>query len=154
MNNTAFIESNHAARDRHRPGAWCTVVVALILTSCEKQPPSPDGDETESWNSVPIHFTNLEVLPETIERDELILHMRTISRALGVRCGHCHDMRTEDYAADSTEAKIMARAMMRLVRDYNALTSQRPDATAVTCYMCHRGQAKPPATDLPSIRDT
>jgi hypothetical protein len=148
MDNFACIDPDCVTPRLRDLAACCVVAAALGLTSCGQQPASPDGDEPESWNSVPIHFSNLQVLPETIGRDELILNMRTISRSLGVRCAHCHEMLTEDYASDDMDAKIFARDMMRMVRDFNELTSQRPDATAVTCYMCHRGAAKPPSDDF------
>jgi len=137
---------------RRLTGRLAAAAVVVALTACGQEATSPAEDESEYWTTVPMHFANLQVLPETIERDELILYMRTISRSLGVRCAHCHDM-SEDYATDDVAAKIVAREMMRLVGEFNALTSQRPDATAVTCYMCHRGTAKPSVVDLPLHSD-
>ena len=107
-------------------------------------------ENPDDWSAVPVQFANLQVLPEAMGRDELILYMRTISRSLGVRCAHCHDMLSEDYAADDLEAKVVAREMMRLVAEFNALTATRPDAPEVTCAMCHRGALTPP---LPPVSE-
>ena len=123
-----------------------------MLSCCAEQPDAVSA-EPESWIAVPIEFANLQVLPETIARDELILYMRTVSRSLGVRCAHCHEMLTEDYASDDIEAKVVARDMMRMVEEFNALTEHRSDATRVTCYMCHRGAAKPRPAEPPALAD-
>ena len=145
MRKTALSRRDQVARYLRCLADWCTATaIALLLSSCERTPASL-YQEPETWTSVPNHFDNLSVLSENIERDELILYMRTISRELGVRCSHCHQTRNEDYASDDLEAKIIARDMMQLVGEFNELVNQRPDAATVTCYMCHRGTAKPPA---------
>ena len=119
-----------------------------LLAACEPVPPPTEAVDYVSWETVPVQFSNLQVLPETIARDDLIEYMRTISRSLGVRCSHCHRMNTEDYAADDVEAKLIARDMMRLVWEFNELIPEDANSTAVTCDMCHRGSTKPPSAEL------
>lgn len=157
MKNTRFIEQVHSDQcTRLHAGThsrfiaiWCVATaIAFLLASCEPGPTSAEPAENDSWDVVPVHFSNLQVLPETIARDELIEYMRTISRSLGVRCSHCHRVRTEDYAADDVEAKLIARDMMRLVWEFNELIPEDANSTAVTCDMCHRGSTKPPSAEL------
>ena len=156
MKNTRFIEPVHSDqcnRMRSSPHScsiaiwWITSALAILLASCEPAPTPTEPADYVSLDAVPVHFSNLQVLPETISRDELIEYMRTISRSLGVRCSHCHRKKTDDYAADDVEAKLVARDMMRLVWEFNELIPERADSTSVTCDMCHRGSIKPPASE-------
>ena len=39
---------------------------------------------------IPERFENLQVLPQTTTRPELVAVMRSFATALGVRCVHCH----------------------------------------------------------------
>ena len=97
--------------------------------------------------------TNLQVLPDSISREELIGIMRSFSLALGVRCSHCHveterDGRVErDMASDAKPEKRVAREMLRMVGDINARLATLPEradpAVAVRCATCHRGAALP-----------
>jgi hypothetical protein len=157
MKNTRFIEpvySDQCNRLRSGPHSrsiaigWIISALAILLASCEPGPTPTEPAEYGSWDTVPVHFSNLQVLPETIARDELIEYMRTISRSLGVRCSHCHRKKTEDYAADDVEAKLIARDMMRLVQEFNELIPEQANSTAVTCDMCHRGSTKPPSAEF------
>lgn len=97
--------------------------------------------------------TNLQVLPDSISRDELIGIMRSFSLALGVRCSHCHveverDGRVErDMASDAKPEKRVAREMLRMVGDINARLATLPERAepnvAVRCATCHRGARLP-----------
>ncbi|MEW6323427.1 MAG: c-type cytochrome [Acidobacteriota bacterium] len=98
----------------------------------------------------PKSFTNLQVLPKNSAAADVIGTMRDLTRALGVRCQHCHvgeegmPLETFDFVADTREAKRTARAMMRLTAAVNAqIREARPAAEAVTCYTCHRGATRP-----------
>jgi hypothetical protein len=159
MKNTKFIEPGHVNQcNRLRSGLhslsvavrWNAAALVIMLTACEPGTVPTVPVDYVSLDAVPVHFTNLQVLPETIARDDLIDYMRMVSRSLGVRCTHCHVTKTEDYATDDVEAKRIARDMMRLVRDFNELTPERADSTAVTCEMCHRGSRKPPVQNDPT----
>jgi len=97
--------------------------------------------------------TNLKVFPKDVAKRDLINAMRSYTRALGVRCEFCHvgegnDLSKFDFASDEKRQKKNARVMMTMTSDINArlagIPEPRPaDATAVTCYTCHRGQQKP-----------
>jgi len=71
--------------------------------------------------------------------------MGAFRTALGVQCTYCHIQR--DFASDDNPKKSMARNMLRIAADINA---NFPDGKMhVTCYTCHRGEAKP-KTDPPA----
>jgi hypothetical protein len=72
----------------------------------------------------PPPFQNLQVLPEDIPRQELIDTMKGFTRALGVRCSHCHvgegdDLSTYDFPADAKHEKRAARVMIEMVQAIN-----------------------------------
>ena len=98
--------------------------------------------------------SNLQVLPQDIQRDSLVEIMRGFSFALGVRCQYCHvggdgvSFEGVDFASDEDPDKRKARFMLRMVETLNhsmlPLMADR-DAPSVTvgCKTCHRGSARP-----------
>jgi len=97
---------------------------------------------------------NLQVLPPDLADDSLLAVMGGFTRALGVRCVHCHAARNgvrpaaDEYASDENPTKAIARAMLRMVEDINGrhlpsarLVGATPER--VTCATCHRGLARP-----------
>ncbi len=100
----------------------------------------------------PDEFTNLQVLPEDIEKRALVDAMRGFAGALGVRCIHCHVGENEntledfDFASDDKETKRVARAMMRMTREINDTLmpkTGRENPLTVGCATCHHGVEKP-----------
>ena len=95
---------------------------------------------------------NLQVLPKTWSRREVIDVMRTFTAALDVECTYCHaakdpkDFKTIDFASDEKEEKKTARLMLRMVKtindDYVSKVAMPGDAP-VRCSTCHRGQTHP-----------
>jgi len=103
---------------------------------------------------VPEHSTNLKVLPQNIDRDELVKIMGSFTRALGVSCTHCHVAASgrrpapAEFALDTKETKQVARAMLRMVDDINnhhlPATGRDPaKLQRVSCASCHGGLPKP-----------
>jgi len=108
---------------------------------------------------------NLQVFPKDIPRDQLIGTMKSFTRALGVRCNHCHVVtattpREEfDFPADAKDEKRNARTMIRMTREINRtwipLVDPKRPANAeprVVCWTCHRGMpepAEPPKPEEP-----
>ena len=82
---------------------------------------------------IPDEFTNLKVLPEDIDKRELMGIMRGFAGSLGVRCIHCHvgddprNLDTVDFVSDDREPKRVARAMLQMVDEINSEYRQRPD---------------------------
>lgn len=102
---------------------------------------------------IPSTFTNLQVLPKDISRQDLVGRMRNIAGALGARCTACHvgpdNLEGMDFATDDRPAKQAARTMMRMVDSINtnfmsALPANAAKREAVTCITCHRRSMKPP----------
>jgi tetratricopeptide (TPR) repeat protein len=101
---------------------------------------------------VPDKFTNLKVLPKDIAKPELVRTMRGWATDLGVRCAHCHegpdDLQGMDFAIDTKPTKRAAREMLRMVQAIDtavkALPAREGTRDGVTCYTCHRRQARPP----------
>ena len=103
---------------------------------------------------IPDTFTNLNVLPKDIKKQELVGVMRSFSGALGVRCTHCHvgenpaDLSSVDFASDAKDTKKIAREMMKMSGEVNSILarnigSMRPDPVQVRCVTCHHGLPKP-----------
>ncbi|HEX5133143.1 MAG TPA: c-type cytochrome [Candidatus Krumholzibacteria bacterium] len=101
---------------------------------------------------IPDKFTNLKVLPQDIQKPQLVATMRGFSMALGVRCDHCHveneATHEHDWASDAKDTKKIAREMMKLSGEVNAslktrVGSMRPDLIQVRCVTCHHGLPKP-----------
>jgi photosynthetic reaction center cytochrome c subunit len=116
-----------------------------------QNPTAQTAPQPPRWQ--PPDPTNLQVLPKTITKPELVNAMRGFTRALGVRCEFCHvgegnDLSTFDFASDDKRQKRNARVMLRMAGDINAKLADIPeprptDTPAVTCFTCHRGQQKP-----------
>ena len=110
-----------------------------------------------STAQVPDEFTNLEIFPRDIGKRELIGAMKEFSSALGVKCHHCHEMKTPgdfdsiDWASEALPAKEKTRGMMRLVGQLNGDLVPRAvggPAHKVQCVTCHRGLTDPRSIDL------
>ena len=85
---------------------------------------------------------NLKILPADTNIQQTMGAFRT---ALGVQCAYCHV--AGDFASDDNPRKNIARNMLRIAADINA---SFPDGKRhVTCYTCHRGEAKP-KTEAPA----
>lgn len=106
---------------------------------------------------VPDEFTNLQVFPKDVGKMELIGVMKEFSSALGVRCHHCHEMKTPgdfnsiDWASDLLPAKDDARGMIRMVGQLNNDLVPRAmgkPVQRVQCVTCHRGLTDPRTLDL------
>jgi cytochrome c553 len=81
----------------------------------------------------------------------LLIMNRGYSRALGVRCTHCHD--ENNFASDDKRPKRAAREMAAMHRTINdtlrGMTNLEddPQKRAINCSTCHRGSIDPRATD-------
>lgn len=111
---------------------------------------------------IPDKFTNLQVLPKNIDREDLLARMNQYSGQLGVHCSFCHVLDPEtgqaDFASDTKPEKRAARLMIRMTRTINSkflmqLPAQIETGQNVSCYTCHGGHSKPvtkPTAEDPS----
>jgi hypothetical protein len=121
------------------------VVVLAGCTAIRQQKAMPQPQEG-SWK-------NLKLLPPNITHDELVATMRGYSRALGVRCDHCHvripnapqGQEDMDFASDAKPEKAVARVMMEMTRDLNRnyISKVNEYSIDVSCITCHRGKGVP-----------
>ena len=89
-------------------------------------------------------FINVKEL-DMQSKSELKKYMKIISKDLGVKCNHCHDL--EDKSID-TEEKEIAREMIRLTRYLNDLLNDVSEKDEnykkyVSCWTCHHGKLEP-----------
>lgn len=125
------------------------VLVAAVLAAYRPapEPPRPlvPADST-AWQ-------NLQVLPDTISHERLDAIMDGFTDALGIRCSFCHVRQNDawDFASDAKGHKTIARGMMRMTWELNRVALPAIDGLGahgpaeVTCWTCHRGEARPAA---------
>lgn len=115
--------------------------VFLLIVWMDSPVPAQESEEPQ----------NLQVLPKDTKREQVIEIMEGFTRALNVRCDHCHargasNPRRLDFASDKKENKKVARVMMHMAATINKhLLPQtgRSDLLQVQCITCHHGQARP-----------
>lgn len=122
-------------------GIFVGALVACAAINQQKAQPPKDDD---------LHFHNLQVLPQNISRDDLLMTMKRFTQALGVQCSHCHvplpnDPNKFDFRSDAKPWKNAARTMLRMVNTINHdYVARVPDVyTRATCWTCHRGKSQP-----------
>jgi hypothetical protein len=107
----------------------------------------------------PAPLENIQVLPKTMERPQVVMLMQNINKALGVQCTYCHVERAGaqpgangqipiDPPKDDKDTKKKARVMMRMVGQINdtlggQLAKPASEVVRVQCVTCHRGSAIP-----------
>lgn len=112
--------------------------------------PSSSAQEGWKWPEKPA---NLQVLPKDMNGARLRPVMTGFTRALGVRCTHCHKgvegqpLTSFDFASDENPNKGRAREMLRMLGDINArLKNIQPSGDKrvnMWCHTCHRGRPRP-----------
>lgn len=94
----------------------------------------------QSGKTAEQQFKNIQVL-KGVPADQLIPTMQFITASLGVECEFCHVQNA--FEKDDKKPKQMARKMIEMMIAINADNFERE--REVTCYTCHRGNAKPVA---------
>jgi hypothetical protein len=84
---------------------------------------------------------NLQIL----KPEEIRVTMAAFVQGTGLACDGCHVQ--GDRASDDKHEKVVARKMLEMVRGANANTFNGDNK--VTCYMCHRGEARPKSEPPP-----
>ncbi len=123
----------------------CTVALVVLFFALPTQ-----AQDRWSW---PEKTENIQELPKDWPGSRLAPVMRGFTRALGVRCSHCHvgeegmPLSTYDFASDDNPNKGTTREMMRMLGsinehlDYIEVTGDQP--VNMWCHTCHRGRARP-----------
>jgi hypothetical protein len=87
---------------------------------------------------------NLKILPD--EDIGGVMRSYTVALGVGRNCGFCHAQ--GDFAADTNPKKDVARKMIKMVNDNNAMFAD--GKVHVTCYTCHRGKTMPETVPPPA----
>ena len=131
-----------------RRSKWCVLaaMTCLMLAPALAAPAAAQG----IW---PERAENLQVLPEDFSREGLRSMMQGFSRALGVRCSHCHvgedgqPLRTFDFASDDNPNKDRARAMLNMLgvinEELGEIEPSGPERVNMWCHTCHNGKPRP-----------
>ena len=93
-------------------------------------------------------FKNIQVL-RGLTVDQFMGTMGFIAAALSMNCSECHRTGSVERYADDTPIKQTARKMILMVNALNK--SNFGGKRMVTCYSCHRSDAKPKVT--PSLAE-
>ena len=104
---------------------------------------------------LPDKFENLQVLPKTISKSDLLATMIKFSLGTGIRCEGCHvgeggpNLKNMQYPLDDKPTKRTARAMYRMMESINQdIAKMGIDAPIrVECATCHHGVNKPQPID-------
>ena len=111
---------------------------------------SSSAQDPWTWPEKP---KNLKVLNKDWPGSRLSPVMRGFTRALGVRCTHCHvgeegkPLTTYDFVSDANPNKDRAREMLRMLGDVNEhlkkLEPSGDQRVNMWCHTCHRGRPRP-----------
>ena len=135
-----------------RPVAAAIALFAAVALAAYQRPLAPVDAVVVADSTA---WQNLQVLSDTLSRDELRAEMDRFKDALGVRCSFCH-VRTDDgmdFVSDDRGHKRIAREMIRLERRLNGADLpaiaglDAHGAPEVTCWTCHRGETRPATAD-------
>jgi hypothetical protein len=108
-------------------------VVSIVLAFVFVMPVTTIGMPQQQSN-----FTNIRVLNDLSDQ-QISQEMRAWTKALGVNCTYCHNIR--DYSSDEVAPKETARRMANMVKTINK-EFFKGEAKA-GCILCHRGSAVP-----------
>ena len=118
-----------------------TLLVLLLAVPAQAQWSWPDSTK------------NLQVLPSDWSGQRLRPVMTGFSRALGVRCVHCHDgkpgatLSEIDFVSDENPNKERTREMLRMLTSINEhlgkIEPSGEQRVNMWCHTCHRGRPRP-----------
>ena len=125
---------------------WAVFALMALATA------SPEAGVAQQWNW-PEQPENLQVLPKDWTGQRLRPVMTGFTRALGVRCSHCHvgeegqPLSSYDFPSDDNPNKGRARTMLRMLGDINetlkTIEPSGPEPVNMWCHTCHRGRPRP-----------
>ncbi len=142
--------SSTGRRVAARTGRRVAVGVVSLLLAAAAAP----AQERWSW---PERAENLQQLPEDFPPERLRAVMTGFTRALGVRCSHCHvgeegqPLSTYDFPSDDNPKKVTARGMLAMLGTINdqldEIRPKGPEPVNMWCHTCHRGRPRPATLD-------
>lgn len=135
-------------------GYLASVFMALLLLNLPLYAQNAEDFNQDVSNfHWPEKLVNLQELPKDWTGSRLSSVMNGFTRALGVRCEHCHvgeagqPLSSYDFVTDENPNKDRAREMLRMLKDINGhLKKIEPSGDRrvnMWCTTCHRGIARP-----------
>jgi photosynthetic reaction center cytochrome c subunit len=111
-----------------------------VLASHQAPAPLPPAGPSPAG---PAPWQNVQVLTDVSvgEFNRTMIAMSQWVAGGAGNCAYCHV--AGNLASDSLYTKRVARRMLQMNRDINANYANHVQATGVTCYTCHRGNAQP-----------
>lgn len=87
--------------------------------------------------------------PSQVKSEEEVMResMVSISRQLGVTCTACHN--PENFKSDKKMEFRVAKEHMKITQGLIDMGMDGKKGPKATCYMCHRGELKPPFQEPP-----
>lgn len=107
-----------------------TIAVTILAAACiamshasghpaGQQPTAQAQAPAPRRSPIPDTFTNLQVLPKDIAKQDLVNIMKNFCFTMDKRCSHCHvatdDLSSADFPSDEKETKKKARELLRLI---------------------------------------
>lgn len=127
-------------------------LIALLALAASLALSAHDAFAQTRW-SWPEKSKNLKVLPKNTSPEQLRAVMTGFTRALGVRCAHCHvgeegkPLDTFDFASDKNPKKDVARGMWKMLgkvkKDLASIEPAKAERVNVGCATCHHGRPLP-----------
>jgi photosynthetic reaction center cytochrome c subunit len=134
-----FLNSNRGKTLMNAKPILAGMVVALIVCGVVvRGVRAQTGTAASTPKKAEEQFKNIQTL-KGIPADQVIPSMQFITASLGVECDFCHVQGAFDK--DDKKPKQTARKMMEMMFAINR--ENFGGHREVTCYSCHRGNAKP-----------
>jgi Photosynthetic reaction centre cytochrome C subunit len=111
------------------------IVTAVLLCS-----PRGFTQDTQAPKPAEEVYKNIQVM-KGVPAPRLMNAMQFFNKWLGVECNYCHV--SNEFDKDDKAAKNTTRKMLTMVHQING--DNFPNNQIVSCWMCHRGSAKPEA---------
>ncbi len=124
-------------QERHQFGA--EPAAAEEITVLERQA-DDTWEPTQAPKLAEEVYKNIQVM-KGVPASRLMGAMMFFKNSLGVECNYCHV--PDEFERDDKPAKNTARKMLNMVHQING--DNFPKNQMVSCWMCHRGTAKPEA---------
>ena len=129
------------------------VVAAAVFAIALFAAAAPGANAQQSHWSWPESPKNLKVLPKDAKGEKLAGIMIGYTRALGVRCTHCHvgeegkPLDTYDFVSDQNPKKNVARGMIKMLggiqKQLVSIQPSKAERVNMMCATCHHGRPLP-----------
>jgi len=100
-------------------GAILLVSIGACLAAESPTAPARAAEALPQGSLVPDTFTNLQVLPKDISKNDLVRIMKSFAMTMDKRCSYCHvatdDLSQADFPSDKKETKRKTRELLQFI---------------------------------------